>query len=116
MCIRDRSFMSPEPSQSRQRRPDDSGNPDAIALLRDEIARDGAITFARFMEVAIYHPDFGYYRTPIRRPGRGGDFITSPEVHPFFGFTIADQLAGMWDRLDRPDPFVVREYLSLIHI
>src|SRR5665811_2242558 len=103
MCIRDRSFMSPEPSQSRQRRPDDSGNPDAIALLRDEIARDGAITFARFMEVAIYHPDFGYYRTPIRRPGRGGDFITSPEVHPFFGFTTADQFAGMWDRLDRPD-------------
>jgi SAM-dependent MidA family methyltransferase len=90
--------------------PDDLGQPDLIAALRREIAAAGAITFARFMEVALYDPDAGYYRTPARRPGRGGDFITAPEVHPFFGITIARQIAELWDRLDRPDPFVVREY------
>lgn len=89
--------------------PEALGNPDLIALLRDEIDREGAITFARFMDQALYHPDAGYYRTPLRRPGRGGDFITSPEVHPFFGITLAGQIAEMWERLDRPDPFVVRE-------
>jgi SAM-dependent MidA family methyltransferase len=93
------------PSSPRQR-----GNPEANSILRDEIGRAGAITFARFMEVALYHPDVGYYRTPARRPGRAGDFITAPEVHPFFGITIARQIAEMWERLDRPDPFVVREY------
>ncbi|MGI8976762.1 MAG: class I SAM-dependent methyltransferase [Thermomicrobiales bacterium] len=86
------------------------GNPDAIAILCDEIGREEAITFARFMEVALYHPEVGYYQTPARRPGRGGDFITAPELHPFFGITIARQIAEMWQRLDRPDPFVVREY------
>jgi SAM-dependent MidA family methyltransferase len=93
-------------------RPDDDalGHPDLIAALRDEIAAGGPITFARYMAQALYHPDFGYYRTPARRPGRGGDFITSPEIHPFFGITLAGQLAELWERLGRPDPFVVREY------
>jgi SAM-dependent MidA family methyltransferase len=90
--------------------PDDHGHPDLIAALRREIDRDGSITFARFMDVALYDPDGGYYRTPARRPGRGGDFITAPELHPFFGFTIANQVAELWERLGRPDPFVVREY------
>jgi SAM-dependent MidA family methyltransferase len=90
--------------------PDERGHPDLIAALRDEIATTGPITFARFMDVALYDPDAGYYRTPARRPGRGGDFITSPEIHPFFGFTIANQIAEMWERLGRPNPFVVREY------
>ncbi len=90
--------------------PDEHGHPDLIAMLHDEIANGGPITFARFMEVALYDPAGGYYRTPARRPGRGGDFITSPEIHPFFGFTIANQIAELWDRLGRPDPFVVREY------
>ncbi len=101
--------LQPHPSTSA-RRPADPGNMAAIAILCDEIGREGAITFARFMEVALYHPDVGYYQTPARRPGRGGDFITAPELHPFFGITIARQIADMWERLDRPDPFVVREY------
>lgn len=90
--------------------PDDLGHPELIAAIRDEIDREGAVPFARFMALALYHPELGYYRTPARRPGRGGDFITAPEVHPFFGITIASQLAELWERLDRPDPFVVREY------
>jgi SAM-dependent MidA family methyltransferase len=90
--------------------PGDLGHPDLIATLRAEIAASGAITSARFMEIALYDPDAGYYRTPARRPGRGGDFITAPELHPFFGITIAHQVAELWHRLDRPDPFVVREY------
>jgi len=100
--------MSPRSEHSTS--PRHPGNLEAVSILRDEIGRAGAITFARFMEVALYHPDVGYYRTPARRPGRGGDFITAPEVHPFFGITIARQIAEMWERLDRPDPFVVREY------
>ncbi len=103
--------MSSESSPPSSRtRPAEAGNPEAIAILRDEIERDEAITFARYMDAALYHPEVGYYRTPGRRPGRGGDFITAPELHPFFGITIARQIAEMWERLDRPDPFVVREY------
>jgi SAM-dependent MidA family methyltransferase len=91
----------------------DLGNPDLIAAIRAEIdAAGGRIPFARFMELALYHPAWGYYLSPMRRPGRPGDFLTAPETHPFFGITLARQIAECWERLDRPDPFVVREYGS----
>ncbi|MBW3633553.1 MAG: SAM-dependent methyltransferase [Chloroflexi bacterium] len=91
----------------------DTGNPDLVAAIRAEIdAAGGRIPFAQFMELALYHPAWGYYLSPERRPGRPGDFLTAPETHPFFGITLARQITECWDRLDRPDPFVVREYGS----
>jgi SAM-dependent MidA family methyltransferase len=62
------------------------------------------------MERALYEPDLGYYRRPRPGPGRGGDFLTAPETHPIFGRAIARQLDEAWQRLGRPDPFVVREH------
>jgi SAM-dependent MidA family methyltransferase len=89
----------------------DVGNePDLVARLRDEIAASGPITFARFMECALYEPRLGYYTGPATRPGRHGDFLTAPETHPIFGWAVARQLDEIWLRLDRPDPFVVREH------
>jgi SAM-dependent MidA family methyltransferase len=89
----------------------DLGNPALVSVIREEIAAaGGCITFARFMELALYHPSYGYYLVPERRPGRGGDFLTAPELHPFFGFALARQVADCWERLDRPELFVVREY------
>ena len=80
------------------------------AVVRDEIARTGPITFARYMDLALYHPEWGYYHAAQRRPGRPGDFLTAPEAHPFFGITLARQIAECWERLDRPTLFTVREY------
>ncbi|MBA2470575.1 MAG: SAM-dependent methyltransferase [Chloroflexia bacterium] len=88
------------------------GNDHLIADIRDEIRRAGRIPFARFMELALYHPVHGYYMSPDRRPGRGGDFITAPELHPFFGLTVARQVAESRERLDRPVPFTILEYGS----
>jgi SAM-dependent MidA family methyltransferase len=86
-------------------------NPALVATIRDEIvANGGRITFARFMELALYHPEHGYYLARERRPGRGGDYLTAPEASPFFGLTIARQIAECWERLGRPTRFVVREY------
>ncbi len=88
----------------------DLGDPELIAVIRKELdAAGGRLSFARFMELALYHPTLGYYLAPERRPGRGGDFLTAPETHPFFGMALARQLAECWDRLGRPDRWVVRE-------
>ena len=87
------------------------GNPTLRGLIRDAIAAAGGrIPFTRFMESALYHPDHGYYLGEPRRPGRSGDFLTAPEAHPFFGLALSRQVAECWERLGRPDPFVVREY------
>ena len=70
------------------------------------------MTFARFMDLALYDPAGGYYRSDEARPGRAGDFLTAPETHPIFGTTLARFVDDVWQGLGRPDPFVVREHGS----
>ena len=87
------------------------GQDEALAArIRAEIERDGPITFARFMELALYDPDGGYYRAETARPGRAGDFLTAPETHPIFGEMLARAIEEAWEGLGRPEPFVLREY------
>lgn len=87
-------------------------DPVLVAKLRDEIRVGGPIPFARFMEVALYDPERGYYAGESARPGREGDFLTAPETHPIFGHVLARALAGAWAAMDRPDPFTVVEYAA----
>jgi SAM-dependent MidA family methyltransferase len=75
-----------------------------------EIRERGPITFARFMDLALYDPARGYYRSPSARPGRAGDFLTAPEAHPIFGRALARFAAGVHAVLGAPSTFVVREY------
>ena len=76
--------------------------------IRRRIRERGPVTLAEFMEVALYHPEGGYYTGPDRI-GADGDFYTSPSVHPAFGALLAAQLCQMWQILGRPDPFTVIE-------
>jgi SAM-dependent MidA family methyltransferase len=85
-------------------------DPGLAERIRHEIRRDGPMPFARFMELALYDPEGGYYRSPEARPGRGGDFLTAPELHPIVGEMLARAIVQVWDALGRPDPFVVREH------
>ncbi len=87
-----------------------SSDPALVERIRAEILAGGPITFARFMGLALYDPEFGYYQVAEERPGRGGDFLTAPETHPIFGAAIARQLSEIWERLGRPARFVLREY------
>ena len=95
--------------------------------IRRRIHETGPITFAEFMEVALYWPGGGYYSGGYRSGnhdsgnyesgsggdagsgaapfGPAGDYYTSPLAHPAFGALLAVQLYQFWLLLDRPDPF-----------
>ena len=87
--------------------------PDAVAthnnrrlvdLIRREIvASGGLIPFDRFMELALYAPELGYYVAGAPKFGPGGDFVTAPEVSPLFGGCIAIQAAEALGRLGGGD-------------
>ncbi len=64
-------------------------------IIRDEITSQGVIPFARFMELALYHPGLGYYERGRGNVGRAGDFYTSVSTGPLFGELLAFQL-GEW--------------------
>lgn len=74
----------------------------AAAGIAGEIRRAGPISFARFMELALYG-DGGYYRTV--RTGKAGDFITSVTVGSCFGDLLAEQVFLSWQRLGAPAGF-----------
>src|SRR3954471_18599218 len=79
------------------------------AKLRARIASDGPITFADFMQAALYDPGHGYYASGRAAIGRKGDFITSVSVGPLFGRLLARQFGAWWEELGRPAPFTLVE-------
>lgn len=63
-------------------------------VIRNEIIeKDGHISFARFMQMALYEPGLGYYSAGTSKFGEGGDFITAPEISPLFSICLARQCA-----------------------
>jgi SAM-dependent MidA family methyltransferase len=62
-------------------------------IRRDITAQGGWISFARYMELALYSPGLGYYAAGAHKLGEAGDFITAPELSPLFGRTVARQVA-----------------------
>ena len=78
----------PEPT------PEARAHSDRVAeRIRGEIAASGGwISFARYMELALYAPGLGYYSAGAKKLGRAGDFVTAPEISPLFGQTLARQV------------------------
>jgi len=86
------------------------------AIIREEIRRSGPIRFSRWMELCLYHPQYGYYmkpRPPGRRitgPGHDADFVTPPTLHPFFAQAVASELQSAWVKAGRPPQWRVQEW------
>lgn len=62
----------------------------------------GRISFATFMEHALYHPTLGYYQSKNMDLGSKGDFTTAPEISPLFGQCIARQCEAVFATLKKP--------------
>lgn len=92
--------------RSAERLPDPP--PEARALserlrefMREEMSRaGGALSFHRFMELALYAPGLGYYSAGSHKLGAAGDFVTAPEVSPLFGRTLARPCAEVLRSVD----------------
>ena len=62
-------------------------------------AAGGTLCFDRFMELALYTPQLGYYSAPRSRFGPQGDFVTAPEISPLFAVCVARQVAQILDQI-----------------
>jgi SAM-dependent MidA family methyltransferase len=67
--------------------------------IRAEATASGVLSFARFMELALYCPDSGYYEQQKDNVGRRGDFYTSVSTGELFGELLAFQFAGWLEEL-----------------
>ena len=77
--------------------------------LRAMIASGGPITVERYMELALSHPDHGYYmnRDPF---GAAGDFTTAPEISQMYGELLGLWAAEVWSLMGRPNPVRLIEF------
>ena len=79
----------------------------AIEAISARIEREGAIRFDAFVDLALYGE--GGFFSGGSGAGRRSDFLTSPELGPLYGALFARAIDAEWERLRRPDPFVVVE-------
>jgi len=70
--------------------------------------RDGPLGYDQVVEIALYDGELGFYETG-GAAGRGGDFLTSPEVGPLFGAVLARAFDSCWRELGEPSSFTVVE-------
>lgn len=84
--------MPEEPTPARQ-------------VVEAEIRTKGPITFARFMEIALYG-EHGYYSGSLKARA---DYATSSQIHPAFGALIAGWLFKAWEAIGEPDEFDIVE-------
>ncbi|MCF8495505.1 MAG: SAM-dependent methyltransferase [Alphaproteobacteria bacterium] len=81
-------------------------------MLRDiligRIRKEGGIGVAEYMDLALAHPEHGYYRTkdPL---GSAGDFTTAPEISQMFGEILGAWTAEVWRLMGKPAPFTLLE-------
>ncbi|MFO1501669.1 MAG: SAM-dependent methyltransferase [Verrucomicrobiota bacterium] len=73
------------------------------AVLHREIEAAGPLSLARFMELVLYHPIYGYYQQPVEQIGCQGDFYTSVSAGDLFGRLLGYQCARWLDRLLEDD-------------
>jgi SAM-dependent MidA family methyltransferase len=65
-------------------------------VIAEQIAQGrGWLSFERFMELALYAPGLGYYSAGAQKLGRGGDFVTAPEVSDLFSRCVARQCVAV---------------------
>ena len=78
------------------------------AHIQDVIRARGSISLADFMDIALQHPEHGYYRhgDPL---GQAGDFITAPEISQMFGEMIGLWCVEVWRQMGSPASFTLLE-------
>ena len=70
-------------------------------IIQSIHSNDGWISFDRFMELALYDPEFGYYTGNLRKFGEKGDFVTASEISSFFAKTMCIQFEEIFLSLDK---------------
>ena len=78
-------------------------------ILHEIDLAGGKIPFRRFMDLALYHPEHGYYSSGRARIGKAGDFFTSVSVGRIYGRLLGSICREVWERLGSPSEFTIVE-------
>ena len=80
-------------------------NPLQLIANRIATSPQRRITFAQYMDLVLYHPQYGYYASGKAMIGSQGDFFTSSSLGEDFAQLLAQQFVEIWEILGQPHPF-----------
>ncbi|MFW6316368.1 MAG: class I SAM-dependent methyltransferase [Cyanobacteriota bacterium] len=82
-------------------------NPQLVQIIQEQInsSPEHKITFADYMDLVLYHPQYGYYNAKDINIGKSGDFFTASSLGSDFGELLAQQFVEMWEILGKPSSF-----------
>lgn len=86
-----------------------SPNPEFDRAFAAKLAGRDSLAFSEYLELALYHPECGYYAKAGREVGRTGDFYTNVSIGPIFAEILLEPIVEMWGQLGSPAPFHVIE-------
>lgn len=86
-----------------------SPNPDFLCAFDHALRDRQSLSFSEFLQLALYHPELGYYAAASRDVGRAGDFYTNVSIGPVFAEVVLEQVREMWIALAQPAPFYLIE-------
>ncbi len=78
------------------------------AIIMKKIKAEGPVPFRDFMEMALYHPELGYYTSPKNKIGKKGDYYTACQVSTVLGELLGKQLEEMWNILDKKNFTIIK--------
>ena len=87
MTFENSSNILPEPPEELK-----SVSAKLVNAIQTEITHRGAMPFSRYMEMALYEPGLGYYSAGLKKFGKGGDFVTAPQLGNIFARCLAKQI------------------------
>ena len=94
MCSATSNNILPEPPEELK-----SVSDELADVIKARIDQNGPLSFAEFMEMALYEPGLGYYSAGLQKFGEGGDFVTAPLMGDVFARCLARQIAQLGDEL-----------------
>ena len=65
------------------------------SYLTDKINKESEILFSEFMDISLYHKNYGYYISKKQIFGKKGDFVTSPINSTLFGESISNEFINL---------------------
>lgn len=96
MCSANSHNILPEPPAELK-----SVSADLTTVIQEKIALNGPISFSEYMEMALYEPGLGYYSAGLQKFGKGGDFVTAPQLGNVFARCLAKQIEQVADELSQ---------------
>lgn len=87
-----------------------TGKPELVNYIKELITQKGPISFKEFMEIALYHPQHGYYTSQKPKIGGFGDYFTASELDPIFGQLLAKQFVEIYQA------YFINQKISIVEI